>query len=906
MLQGRSREQAELRRHLDEARQGASAALVLLGEAGIGKSALLDELAGAAGGCRVVRAVGIESEMELPFAALHQLCAPLMAHDDRLPAPQRDALRVTFGFQEGPPPDAFLLGLSVLTLLSEAAATRPLVCLIDDAQWLDRESVRTLAFVARRLLNDSVLMLFAIREPAGDEVLALRSLPALTVGGLPGADARKLLASVLRWPLDNDAREAILAEARGNPLALVELPLAPATLAGGFGLPRPLPGRIEDSFRRRAEALPADARLLMLLAAAHPAGDSIVLWRAAAGLGLGSEAARAAEEGGLLTIGVRAVFRHPLVRSAVYGAATPADRRRVHAALAEVTDPAADPDRRAWHRAHAAEDADETVAAELEASAGRAQARGGLAAAAAFLRRAAELSDDPGRRAERELTAARALYQAGSPTEASRLLALADAGPADERRGVRIGLLRGQMAFSDARRADAPAMLLDAGRRLERLDPGGAREVYLDAFAAAIFAGRFGGDTLAEIAAAARQAAPASDPRGTDLLLDALATLFTEGFATGIPLVRVALDRIRHDEQTLAEAMHWLYPVGHLAYTAWDQEAWRELIARYLGLVRAAGALARLSYLASHRIALHLYAGELDQAGALVEEIEAVDAATGYDRPAYPALAVATYRGDEAQALRLIDQVTADEAERREGAVLTLVQMCAAVLHNGRGDHAAAKVAAERATSGSARETGFVNWALPELVEAAARSGDLPAAERAPQRLVERTRPGGTDWALGVEACSRALVSDDAEDHFREAVVRLGRCGAAFALARAHLLYGEWLCHRGRPGDAVVQLRQAYEMYVGFGSEAFAERARRALAATGETVRARPMAAGADLTAQERQIARRARDGLSNTQIGAELFLSSRTVEWHLRKVFTKLGVSSRRDLAGVLPSAHA
>ncbi|WP_127509257.1 ATP-binding protein [Actinoplanes solisilvae] len=876
MVLGRDRERATLQRLLDEAGRGRSAVLVVHGEPGIGKTALIDDFAAGATGFRVLRATGVEAELDLPYAALHQLCAGLP--DDRLPDPQRDALHIAFGTREGQP-DPFLLGLATLTLISEAAAARPVLCVVDDAQWVDRASLQTFAFVARRLATESTLMIFTVR----DDVPVLRGLPDLHLRGLADTDARALLASVVRWPLDESVRTAILAEARGNPLALLEFPRDPALLAGGFGLPEAAGDRLEHSFRRRLDDLSPEARRMLLLAAAHPAGDSTVFWRAARALNLD-------EVPDLLTVGVRVAFRHPLVRSAVYGSAEPNERRLVHAALAEA---AIDPDRRAWHRAQAAEGPDESVAAELVASAGRARARGGMAASAAFLDRAASLTADPGLRADRELAAARATYQAGAPEAAVRLLAGAEAGPPDELRDARITLLRGQMAFSMPG-GDAPTLLLDAARRLEKLDVRLARETYLDAFAAAILAGRFGGDALADIARAAKDAPPA-ESSGPDQLLDGLAVLFTEGFATGTPLVREALAAIQRDELRLDEAMHWLYLIGHLSYTTWDDTVWHALISRYLDLVREAGALARLPYLASHRMGLHLHRGELDLAGALVEELEAVDAATGTGRPAYAALAVAAWKGETTKALRLIETLTPEVIARREGAVLTMVEYCSALLHNSLGDYATAHAAASRATE-HALETGFVNNALAELVEAASRLGDFPAAQRALERLAERTTPSGTSWALGVEARSRALVTGD-ERLYRSAIDHLTGSPGAFSLARAHLVYGEWLSDQRRRDDSRTQLRQAHDQFVSFGAEAFADRTRRALATVGDTPKPGRATDTNGLTEQERQIARRAADGLSNAQIGAELFLSPRTVEWHLRKVFTKLGITNRRGL---------
>jgi AAA ATPase domain len=452
-LAGRGVEGARLDRLLADARAGRSAVLVLRGEPGIGKTAVLGYAAERAQGFRVVRAAGVESEMELPFAGLHQLCAPLLGDLGRLPPPQRDALGTAFGLSTGPQPDRFLVSLAVLSLLSNAAEERPLLCLIDDAQWLDRSSAQVLAFAGRRLQAESVVLLFAERELDG-----LAGLPDLLLGGLPDDSARELLASAMSGPLDDRVRDRILAEARGNPLALLELPheVSPATLAGGFGLPGALPlsRRIEASFRLRVKQLPAATQRLLLVAAAEPTGEPALLWRAAGTLGIPAQAVGPAEADGLLDLGAQVTFRHPLLRSAIYNTASSDERRSVHLALAVATDAETDPDRLAWHRAHATLAPDEDVAQELELSAGRAQARGGLAAAAAFLERAAALTPDRGRRARRALAAARAKQLAGAPQEAFTLLATAATGPLDDFDRAMLQRLHGQIAL-DLRRGGA-------------------------------------------------------------------------------------------------------------------------------------------------------------------------------------------------------------------------------------------------------------------------------------------------------------------------------------------------------------------------------------------------------------------------------------------------------------------
>ena len=889
---------------LEQARDGRSAVLVVRGEAGAGKTALLDYAVQQAADLQVARAVGVESEMELAFAALHQLCGPMLDRLDRLPGPQRAALGTAFGLAAGPPPDRFLVGLAVLSLLSEVAAERPLMCLVDDAQWLDRASAQALAFAARRLRAESVLVVFATREPAPD----FHGLPELVVGGLRQADARALLAAVVRSPLDRRVMERVVAETRGNPLALLELPreLSPAQLAGGFGLPEvlPAPDRIEDSFLRRIEQLPEPTQMLLVIAAADPTGDAVLVWRAAGQLGLGAQAAGAAESAGLLEIGAQVRFRHPLVRSAVYRAASRDDRQRAHRTLAEAIDPLVDPDRRAWHRAQAAAGPDEDVAAELERSAGRAQARGGLAAAAAFLERSAELTVDPARRADRLLAAAQAKYLAGAPDAARALLAAAEAGPPDALLHARLGLLRGQLAFGSGNSADASALLLKTAQRLERLDPRLARETYLDALAAGIFVGRLAGEAgLPEIARAARAAPATPQPRAPDLLLDGLAILITDGYEAGTPVAQRAVSAFRDPGLAVEDVMRWSFVAAHTAHDLWDDEGWEALSTRHLQLARDVGALGLLPIAIAQRAGMHLHAGEFAAAATLVEETQAITEATGADLPPYSALALAAWQGHADEATRLIRATLNRVTARGEGMGLSLTLYTSAVLHNGLGRYRDALDAAERA-SAYPQELGFANFALVELVEAAARSGEDAHAADAAERLARTTGPSQTPWGRGVQARSRALVSegDEAGQLYREAIDQLGRCRGVMALARAHLVYGEWLRRGGWPAKARTQLRTAYQIFAATGAEAFAERTRRELAATGETVPRPPAEVRGELTAQEGQIARRARDGCSNSEIGAELFLSPRTVEWHLRKVFTKLGISSRRELQAALP----
>jgi len=900
-LRGRYAEQAALDRLLAAVRGGDSQVLVVRGEAGVGKTALLDHLDGQASGCRVARAAGVESEMELPFAGLQQLCAPMLGSLDHLPEPQRDALGTAFGLAAGEAPDRFLVGLALLGLLAEASGDRPLVCLIDDAQWLDRASAQVLAFAARRLLAEPVAVVFAVREPSANRELA--GLPEFEVHGLRDGDARSLLESVIPGRLDARVRDRIVAETRGNPLALLELPrgLTPGELAGGFGRPdaRPLASRIEQSFLRRLQSLPGPTQRLLLTAAAEPLGDVPLLHGAAERLGIGPDAALPAETAGLIEIDLRVRFRHPLVRAAAYRAATGPDRREVHRALAEATDPGADPDRRAWHRAHAAVGPDEAVAAELERSAARAAGRGGVAAEAAFLERATELTPDPRHRGPRALATARAQLDAGAPDEASKLLAVAEACPLDELQEAQLVRLHARIAFARSRGNDAPPLLLEAARRLEPLDAGLARETYLDALGAAIFAGRLAEGTGVDQVAEATRRAPLGPqpPQTMDLLLDGLTTRFTDGYAAAVPPLRRALEALRDQDGTATDHLRWQWMACRIASELWEDEIWDELAIRHVRAARETGALAVLPLALTYRSGTHVHAGEFDAAEALIEESDAITRSIGGAPLMYTTVLLAAWRGREAPAAALIEVGHRDATPRGEGRGVSWGDYATALLRNGLGDYDAALVAAQSACAHD--DIGLVAWPMVELIEAGARSDRPDVAGPALERLAERTRAAGTDWALGMEARSRALLSDgpEAEALYQEAIDRLGRSRVAVHLARAHLVYGEWLRRQQRRVDARHHLRTAHDMLTRFGAQAFAERAHRELQATGETVRKRSMETRNVLTAQETQVARLAATGHTNPEIGSQLFISPRTAEYHLHKVYSKLGISSRRQL---------
>jgi DNA-binding CsgD family transcriptional regulator len=905
-LTDRRSERQALDRLVQAVTSGQSRSLVVRGDPGVGKTVLLDYLAGQGQGCRVARAVGVQTEMELAFAGLHQLCAPMLDHAGHLPVPQRDALRTAFGLAAGPPPDRFLVGLAVLSLLSEVAGERPLICLIDDEQWLDQASAQALGFAARRLAADPVGLVFAAREPGPE----LAGLPGLEVGGLQESDARELLDSALAGPIDDRIRDRIVAETQGNPLALLELPrgLSPSELAGGFGLPgaAPLSERIAESFRRQLEALPAQSRRLVLLAAAEPYGDLPLVWRAAGQLGIPVQAAAPAVDAGLVEFGTRVRFRHPLLRSASYRAASVADRQAVHGALAEATDPDTAPERRAWHRAQAAAGPDEEVAAELERSAGRAQARGGLAAAAAFLERSVLLTADPARRADRTLAAAQAQLHAGAFGTALELITDAEAGPLDELQSARADLLRGEIVFASGMGSDAPPLLLKAASRLEPLDAGLARETYLTAWMAALFAGRLAGaGDLLEVCRAARALPASADPpHPADLVLAGLAMVVADGPAAAAPTLRRAISAFNNADMTMAEELRWGWFAEAAASALWDDDTWRAMLTRQVQLAREAGALDQLPIMLAALGTAMAWSGDFAAAAALDAEADAVCEVTGSRAAPFTAMLLASLRGCQAEATPLIEGTIAEATAGGQGIAVAYAHWAAAILANGLGRYADALVAARQASEDTS--TLYISmWALPELIEAAARTGDTGIAGDALTRLAQFTRAGGTDFGLGVEARSRALISagETAESLYREAIDRLGRTRLRPELARAHLLYGEWLRHENRRAEAREQLRTAHDMLAAMGAEAFAERAGRELLAVGETVRrpaAEPVSA---LSAQEARIARLAADGHTNPEIAAQLFLSARTVEWHMRKIFTKLGIASRRELRKALPA---
>jgi DNA-binding CsgD family transcriptional regulator len=907
LLLGRTEERQRLVDLLGEARAGHGGAVVLRGEAGIGKSALLDGLALRALDCCICRAVGVESEMELAYAGLQQLCGPLIDLAIDLPTPRRDALEKVFGLSTGYPPDRFLVGIAVLDLVAVAAQGRPVIWIIDDAQWLDRSSLQTIGFVSRRLSAERIFVAIASRDTGDDDELT--GLPELQLAGLSTDDAGTLFDSVVTGPTDPAVRDRIIAETRGNPLALLELPQAWTKAEAVEGLPEsagvPLTGRLELAFAKRLGDLPADTQTLLALAAAEPTGDTALLWSAAQELGLDWSAAAPAERAGLIEFGPRVQFRHPLVRAAAYRAAPLRKRLDVHRALADVTDPIRDADRRAWHRASSTVTHDEDIAAELEHAAGRAKARGGLLAAASLLERAALLTPDGARRSNRTLAAAQAKRDGGALDAALRLLPAVECEPVSELRGALAEQLRGRIAFDLRHGTEAAELLLSAAQRLERFDPRLARETHLEALTAAVWASGPESRDVIHKAAKAALAAPTGDdsPTTSDLLLDSLALRVTDGYEAAVPALRLALAAVRdHDIGTDdVDSLMWLAVnrfAGIIAIEVWDYEAGLDVSARQVRVAREAGALVQLQFALNFLANNLLLTGDTRTAAALVEEERLLSTMTRVAAVGYSSMLLAAMRGDAVNAVPMIESTIDKATANGQGRIIALSLYVSAVLYNGLGRHAEALDCARKVVEGDV--LGYQTLAAAELAEAASREGDTDLLADVSGWVRARADATPTDWALGIAARVQAFGADDADADrlFRESIEHLGKTTLRVELSRSRLLYGEWLRRRGLKGAARVQLAAAHHELTEMGIDGFAERARRELSATmGRRTRRFVDAPSVQLTSQEALIAELAQQGLSNREIGGRLFLSPRTVEWHLRNIFGKVSVSSRRQL---------
>jgi DNA-binding CsgD family transcriptional regulator len=908
-LVGRPVERERLVSLLGYAAQGLSAVLVVEGEAGVGKTVLLDDLVATAAsrGVSTFRLVGLEPETPLGYAALHRLLQPFRSDIERLPEPQRDALRSALGLIGSSPPDRFLVGLGVLTLLADAASAAPLLVVIDDANWLDQESLVVLGFAARRLHAEGVVMVFAVRAPSGLPA-ELFGLPEMVVGGLAEDASLALLAALTEAGVARHVGARLAVELRGNPLALVEVvrELSPGQMAGGESLPDPLPvgAALQGVFDRRVARLAPSSRVLLALAAAEPTAPPSQLWRASARLGIDPDAA-AFDVGDVLEVtGDAIVFRHPLARAAAYRATPAGLRRQVHQTWAAVADEGTGRDRVAWHLANAAASPDDGVAARLEEAAEQVRARGGYAATATFLSRAADLSVDPVLKARRYVAAASAELTAGAPQRAAALLDQAERGALAEADRLRAERLQADLAY--AMGGTPTDQFLAAGRSSMPIDPAFGRETVLRALEFAIYAGR---NVFAPAASTARQilaGAPIATPPLTsvDGLLYGL--LERDRSSEAAPLFRGALDALR--ERSLADEsrLPWM-PLGTMAAVdLLDLDAKADLVTEYARIARERGALATLPVALINVADACVYQGRYAVAEAALAESRSVSVALGSqhqdaDRPGLADVSVLASRGHHDEAWALGRAVAAALSSVGAAGGVSHVRLWLAVLEIAFGNYGEALDLATYVF-----EEDLLAWGtpvLPNLVEAAVRSDKADMAERALARLEERVEASGALWGLGLLARSRALVSaaDWAEQHYRDAIDLLERTTAAPDLARAHLLYGEWLRRERRRREARHHLRRAYDMFGGMGAEAFARRARIELNATGERARQRQAGTETALTPQEAQIAGLVTEGLTNRDIAARLFVSPATVEYHLRKMFRKLGVSSRTQLAGAM-----
>jgi DNA-binding CsgD family transcriptional regulator len=891
MLLDRDVEKQKLDALLAAVRDGLTGVLVFRGEAGIGKTALLEYAVGSARDMQVARVVGVESEMELGFSGLHQLLVPFLERLGQLPVPQFDALGAAFGLVEGPPSDLFLVGLAALTLLADAAVRRPVLCVVDDAQWLDQASAVALGFVARRLFVDRIGMLFAVREPS-ERPVTFEGLCDVTLAGLPDVQAWELLASVAAG-LDQPVGDRIISETRGNPLALVELggELTDEQLAGISPLPEPLPlgRRLEERFLSRVRRLPEEAQTLLLVAAADPSGDPALLWRAAARLGLGRDAAEAAEVDRLLELTPSVAFHHPLIRSAVYHGASSLARRQAHEALAAASDPDGDADRRAWHLAAATTTANEEIALQLEGSAIRAQARGGYAAAAKFLERAADLTPDADRRAGRLLAVVQAELTAGSAISAQARLREVGLRKGDAAQHAEALRLQGAIHVAVGRAADGFEVLLAAARAREDIEPIASRDVYLEAIEAAVYAGRSARLRIAEAMTTCQRPAPST---AAGFLIEGYLKRFSGDYNAAATLFRRATADLLEDET----GVRWMFLGCLAAADLWDIDLWRALCARSVRVARETGALRSLPYALALLAGAEFRSGRLRVCVALGEEATEISAATtGILPEGDQDAALLVWTGPETAARAAIDAQIRQLLSR--GCGTGFADHCRAVLELGLGNYDAALAAALTACDDTSPMTH--HDALPDIVEAAVRTGDAGAAACALTVLSEHAQASGTPLALGVLARSAALLApdEDADRLYSEAIEHLQGSPAVPELARTHLLYGEWLRRQRRRRDAREELRTAHEMLDRFGAELFAQRARHELRATGERVRTRGVETRDELTPQEARIAHLASEGASNAEIGAQLFISASTVAYHLRKAFRKLGVGTRSQL---------
>jgi DNA-binding CsgD family transcriptional regulator len=888
--------------------EGLGRTVVLYGEAGMGKTRLLEHMVASAPNLRSVSIAGVEAERDLGFAGLHRLLRPFLGRRSRLPKPQRDALGSAFGLQLETPADRFLVGLACLTLLADIAAEEGLVCVIDDAQWMDEESLGVLAFVARRLSADRIALVFGLRDreaPSG----SLAGLPAIPIGGLPDHAALELLSTRVGADIDTELAQRIVVETSGCPLALLELAseLSDEQLRGGRTVSEPLPigKRLEDHFLRQVEALDDAAQTFLLVAAAETSGDASLVRRVAADMGSDGLAEDAAVASGLLDTARGIKFRHPLVRSAIYGGAPLDLRRSVHNALAANIDPGVDPDRRAQHLAGAARGPDEALANELEEAAHRAGQRGGYSAESSFLLQAAQLTPDPQRQSARLLRAAVAALNAGLPHRGEALLEQARPGLTDPLLAAEAMRLDGRLRVPLAQPPTAPGLLLAAARAFVPLDRSRARETLLEAVDAALVSQHFTvGTSLTEIAqvALATPAEGSSPQTVAGLLLDGAASLWGSSYGAAAPVLRQALGTLESDSVRPEDITSFFMLPTIVANELWDDEAYGRWVRRVEHIARDEGALLALQVsllsLAKHATR----AGRFAEAEAHYDDAVEITRAMGGFTDFYEWLKCDLYawRGQEAETLQTAAILTGASNAIGSAVPVELAQVALATLALSSGRYADALEAVNPILDANAPRWACQVFSLG--VEAGIRAEDHAVADHCLAQLEERAPAAGTPWGLGQLARARALAqeADNAEEFFVEAVSYFEKTSVATDLAHTHLLYGEWLRRENRRQDARSELKVAYDKFSAMGAEGFARRAQIELEATGEKVRRRSVETQSDLTAQEAQVARLAATGATNPEIAARLFISANTVDYHLRKVFRKLGITSRRQLSTV------
>ena len=917
VLIGRSAEQAALGRLVDSLAHGLSAALVLRGDAGVGKTALLAQLPHIAPDVDFTWLSGVESETSLGFAGLHRLLIPHLHRMQEVPPVQRSALASALGLTEAKPTNVFLVGQAVLTMLADAAQARPLVCVIDDAQWLDQESVEVLAFVARRLFAEQLGVVFSVREPPRNQ--QFEGIAELSISGLETEEAAAMLATITSQRVDPKVAEHVAQMVAGNPMAVGEVgrQLADARLTPDLLLNGPLPlgRRLEEHFRTQVQDLPASCRAVLLLAATHTSTDTAVLRRAAALDGLDLEAAAPAQTNSLIERGADIRFRHPLIRAAVYAAASPAERRHAHKTLAAVIDKTTDRDQHAWHLAAATLLPNENVAAELEGCAVIARSRGGYSDEASFLARAAALSPDSSRAASRYLDSATAALNSGAPHRATELLNLATPHLREPFARVHAQLIHVDIIINSGLEpyTALTSKRLEAARALITSDSALARQTLLEAIRSGILCGSYSSDTtLEQLGRTALDLWPALDGAHSvdDFLLQGLATAITDRFTEAAPALRRAvgmLDQIVSGTELESSTRLMIFDtrvyLGHYAAICiFDDRRLIRLLRDAVDSQRERGILHSL-VIGLHILAIHeSVMGNISSAVAHKEEAHAVAKALGYTgqrmSATLPNAQLLAWQGRDHEVLEVTTSMFAFAGYLQVGELKRAARHALIVMHIGRGDYEQAFATGMQGLADN--YTHLEVESLPSIIEAALRTGRQDVADDVLSKLRTIALASGTNWALGLLTRCSALAAAhkiEAEALYRESIAYLDETIVLTDQARAHLAYGEWLRRQQRYIEARTELRIAYDMFFSMGAPAFAERARVELAAAGAKIKKAKIGTLSTLTPQETQVVELAATGATNQEIATRLFLSTHTVAYHLTKAFRKLGVSSRREL---------